>query len=92
MATRAWYHSFDAWGAQCIHRTRTAEEAVTQHLLHYGLLEPVRNHVQAHPYVELPCEAIIGMLDFKTRPERCTSDHTREVDDEIGDWSAKGND
>ena len=86
------YHSFDAWGAQAMHRARTEEEAVTQHLLHWGLMEAARIHVQAHEETTLWCPDMIMGLDPKTRPEKCTGDHTREIDDEIGEWRAENHD
>lgn len=84
--TRQWFHSFDAWGAQCIHRVKTVEDAVTQHLLHYGLLGVATIHVDAHVHLEPECPTVFRDLYAILRPQRCSEDHTREVDDEIGTW------
>jgi len=84
--TRAWYHTFDAWGAQGLHRVQTEEDGITQHLLHWGLTEAARRHVQGHLHTEPECPTMMLALDYKTRAERCSSDHRREQDDELGDW------
>jgi hypothetical protein len=86
--TSGWYHTFDAWGAQALHRAKSADDAITQHLLHWGLLEGGRIHTQAHMLDELLCPEVFLALDPKTRPERCTGDHSREWDEELGDWHA----